>query len=60
MADFLELRASRELSSMVGLGAQQNLLKLIGLSDGMPADTAFARQARRKLVGLTSYGRRPS
>jgi hypothetical protein len=50
VADFIELRTARELASVDGYNAMLRLAKLIDLSEGMPADRTFARQARRKFV----------
>jgi hypothetical protein len=50
IADFIELRTSRELVSGRGYATMLKLAKLIGLGEGLPADCSFARQARRKYV----------
>ena len=58
IADYIELRTSTAAvltREVVGLGgggfaAAAKLAQLVGLSEGMPAGGAFARQARRKFV----------
>ena len=50
VADFIEARTARELSSSDGYALMLRVAKLIGLSEGMPTDRIFARQARRKFV----------
>jgi hypothetical protein len=54
VADYLELKTSIAgvvtLDAIVANESASKLLKLIGLSEGMAADSAFARQARRKYL----------
>ena len=54
LADYLELKAARGRVTFeyahASEGAASRLLKLAGLSEGIAADGAFARQARRKYV----------
>jgi hypothetical protein len=55
IADYLELRSLMAGSTVTRDTANSSeavgkLLKLIGLSEGIAADGAFARQARRKYV----------
>eukprot|EP01050_Picozoa_sp_SAG11_P016782 SAG11_NODE_2332_length_3506_cov_2.301732_1_plen_283_part_00 len=53
MADYLELKATMGIvtGEMVNTSASTSkLLKVVGLSEGVAADGAFARQVRRKYV----------
>ena len=54
MADYLELKSSANGAVTLDVvhtnASASTLLRLIGLSEGVAADSAFARQARRKYV----------
>ena len=53
VADYLDLKASVGIVSLDVMQASENterLLKLVVLSEGLGADAALARQARRKFV----------
>ena len=54
LADYLELKSSvGVLITPEAIAANENaakLVKLVGLSEGVVADAAFARQARRKYI----------
>ena len=53
VADYLELRSSMGVVTLEAVTTSESagkLLRLVGLSEGVATDGAFARQVRRKYV----------